>query len=116
MAAVLLQHLLPFDLYDIRHLLSAVAGIGGITAVWATGRLIAGPRAGFIAAIALVICGVWYGGMFNHTKDVPFASAMMGATSSCCAQRAIIPRRRGATFYGLGSCSAARLGCGRPDF
>jgi Dolichyl-phosphate-mannose-protein mannosyltransferase len=78
--AVLLQHLLPFDLYDIRHLLSALAGIGGIVAAWATGRMIAGPRAGFIAAIALAICGVWYGGMFNHTKDVPFASAMMGAT------------------------------------
>jgi Dolichyl-phosphate-mannose-protein mannosyltransferase len=78
--AVLLQHLLPFDLYDIRHLLSALTGIGGIVAAWATGRMIAGPRAGFIAAIALAICGVWYGGMFNHTKDVPFASAMMGAT------------------------------------
>jgi Dolichyl-phosphate-mannose-protein mannosyltransferase len=78
--AVLFQHVLPFDLYDIRHLLSALTGIGGIVAVWATGRMIAGPRAGFIAAIALAICGVWYGGMFNHTKDVPFASAMMGAT------------------------------------
>jgi Dolichyl-phosphate-mannose-protein mannosyltransferase len=78
--AVLFQHVLPFDLYDIRHLLSALTGIGGIVAAWATGRMIAGPRAGFIAAIALAICGVWYGGMFNHTKDVPFASAMMGAT------------------------------------
>jgi hypothetical protein len=78
--AVLLQHLLPLDLYDIRHLLSALTGIGGIVAAWATGRMIAGPRAGFIAAIALAICGVWYGSMFNHTKDVPFASAMMGAT------------------------------------
>jgi Dolichyl-phosphate-mannose-protein mannosyltransferase len=78
--AVLLAHALPFDLYDIRHVMSAAAGIGGIVATWATARLIAGPRAGLLAGLALTVCGVWYGGMFNHTKDVPFASAMMGAT------------------------------------
>ena len=78
--AVLLAHLLPFDLYDIRHVLSALAGIGGVAATCATARMIAGPRAGLLAALALTLCGVWYGGMFNHTKDVPFAAAMMGAT------------------------------------
>jgi Dolichyl-phosphate-mannose-protein mannosyltransferase len=101
--AVLLQHLLPFNLYDIRHLLSAVAGIGGIAAAWATGRLIAGPRAGFIAAIALAICGVWYGGMFNHTKDVPFASAMMGATFFLlrATRHQPSPRRRDILGFGV---------------
>jgi hypothetical protein len=78
--AVLLAHLLPFDPYDIRHVMSAVAGIGGVAATWATARMIAGPRAGFLAGLALALCGVWYGGMFNHTKDIPFAAAMMGAT------------------------------------
>jgi hypothetical protein len=78
--AVLLAHLLPFDPYDIRHLMSALAGIGGVAATWATARMIAGPRAGFLAALALALCGVWYGAMFNHTKDIPFAAAMMGAT------------------------------------
>jgi hypothetical protein len=78
--AVLLAHLLPFDPYDIRHVMSAVAGIGGVAATWATARMIAGPRAGFLAGLALTLCGVWYGGMFNHTKDIPFAAAMMGAT------------------------------------
>ncbi len=78
--AVLLAHALPFDVYDIRHVMSAAAGIGGIVATWATARMIAGPRAGLFAGLALALCGVWYGGMFNHTKDVPFASAMMGAT------------------------------------
>ena len=78
--AVLLAHVLPFDLYDIRHVLCAITGIGGVTATWATARMIAGPRAGLLAGLSLALCGVWYGGMFNHTKDVPFASAMMGAT------------------------------------
>ena len=54
--------------------------VGGILAAWATARLIAGPRAGFIAAVALTVCGPWFGTMFNHTKDIPFAAAMMGAT------------------------------------
>jgi hypothetical protein len=78
--AVLLAHVLPFDLYDIRHVMCACTGIGGVAATWATARMIAGPRAGLLAGLSLALCGVWYGGMFNHTKDVPFASAMMGAT------------------------------------
>lgn len=76
--AVLLAHALPVDPFVIRHLMSALAGIGGIAAAWATARLIAGPRAALIAAALLAITGIWYGGMFNHTKDVPFAAAMMG--------------------------------------
>jgi hypothetical protein len=78
--AVGLERILPFDLYAVRHLLSALTGVGGIVAVWATARAIAGSRAGLLAAGALALCGIWYGAMFNHTKDIPFASAMMGAT------------------------------------
>ena len=79
--AVLFDRLLPFlDPYAVRHILCALTGIAGISAAWATARFVAGPRAGVIAALALAVCGPWYGSMFNHTKDVPFAAAMMGAT------------------------------------
>jgi hypothetical protein len=78
--AVGLERLLPLDLYAVRHLLSALTGVGGIAAVWATARSIGGPRAGLLAALALSVCGIWYGAMFNHTKDIPFAAAMMTAT------------------------------------
>jgi hypothetical protein len=78
--AVGLQKILPLDPYAVRHLLSALTGVGGIAAVWATARSIGGPRAGLLAALALAVCGVWYGAMFNHTKDIPFAAAMMTAT------------------------------------
>ena len=78
--AVGLQKILPLDPYAVRHLLSALTGVGGIAAVWATARSIGGPRAGLLAAVALAVCGVWYGAMFNHTKDIPFAAAMMTAT------------------------------------
>ena len=76
--AVALSHLVPIDPYDLRHILCALIGIGGIGAAAATARLIAGPRAGLIAAIGLSVCGAWYGSIFNHTKDIPFAAAMIG--------------------------------------
>jgi hypothetical protein len=78
--AICLSHLVPIDPYDLRHILCALIGIGGIGAAAATARLIAGPRAALIAAVGLSVCGAWYGTMFNHTKDIPFAAAMMGAT------------------------------------
>ena len=76
--AVGVEKLLPLDTYAVRHLLSALIGVGGVAAVWATARTIAGSRAALLAAAALVLCGTWYGAMFNHTKDIPFAAAMMG--------------------------------------
>jgi dolichyl-phosphate-mannose-protein mannosyltransferase len=79
--ANLLEKIIPLrDIYEVRHILCALTGIGGIVAAWATARLVAGPRAGLIAAFALALCGPWYGSMFNHTKDIPFGAAMIGAT------------------------------------
>jgi len=78
--AVALSHLIPIDPYDLRHILCASIGIAGVAGAAATARLIAGPRAALIAAVGLSVCGVWYGAMFNHTKDIPFAAAMTGAT------------------------------------
>jgi hypothetical protein len=80
LTSILIERMTGLDLFDIRHLLCALTGIGGIAATWALARLIAGPRAGLIALLALAVCGPWYGTMFNHTKDVPFAAAMIGAT------------------------------------
>jgi hypothetical protein len=101
--AVLVSHALPFNLYDIRHVMSALAGLGGVAASFATARLILGPRAGLIAGIALAACGVWYGGMFNHTKDVPFAAAMMGATFFLlrAARDLPVPRWRDTLAFGI---------------
>jgi hypothetical protein len=101
--AVALAHLVPIDPYDLRHILCALIGIGGIGATAATARLIAGPRAGLIAAISLTLCGAWYGSMFNHTKDIPFAAAMMGATLFLIrmARRLPSPRAGDVALFGL---------------
>src|SRR5271170_1297948 len=108
--AALLAHVLPFDLYDIRHVMSAVAGIGGVVATWATARMIAGPRAALMAGLALAICGVWYGGMFNHTKDVPFAAAMMGALYFLLRAARDLPNPRSADILWFGILLGAALG------
>lgn len=101
--AIALSHVVPIDPYDLRHILCALIGIGGIGATAATARLIAGPRAGLIAAISLTLCGAWYGSMFNHTKDIPFAAAMMVATLFLIriARRLPSPRARDIAMFGL---------------
>ncbi len=109
--AVLAERMLPFvDTYTIRHLLCAMIGIAGIAAAYATARLVAGPRAGAIAAFALAACGPWYGSIFNHTKDIPFGAAMMGATYFLCRAVRGLPRPRRGDVIGFGLLMGAALG------
>ena len=108
--AVALGRVLPFDPFDIRHVLCALIGIGGIGGAWATARLIAGPRAALVAAIALASCGAWYGAMFNHTKDIPFAAAMMGATYFLLRIGRDLPRLRALHVLGFALTLGAALG------
>ncbi|WP_348771509.1 glycosyltransferase family 39 protein [Azospirillum sp. SYSU D00513] len=67
----------PFAEYETRHLLCSLIGVLGIAGCWRMARLLGGPRAGLAAAVLLAISGVYYGAMFNNTKDVPFAAGMV---------------------------------------
>jgi hypothetical protein len=108
--AVGLAKLIPIDPYTLRHILCAMAGIGGIAAAAATARLVAGARAGLIAAIALSLCGAWYGAMFNHTKDIPFAAAMMAATFFLVRLARDLPSPRMRDVLAFGLLTGAALG------
>lgn len=108
--AVALSHVIPMDPYQLRHILCAMLGIGGIAASAATARLIAGPRAGLIAAVALTLCGAWYGAMFNHTKDIPFAAAMAGATLFLVRLARRLPSPRATDVAAFGLLAGAALG------
>jgi hypothetical protein len=101
--AVALANLIPVDPYELRHVLCAMTGIGGVAASAAAARLIAGPRAGLIAAAALATSGVWYGAMFNDTKDIPFAAAMAAATLFLVriARQLPLPRIIDVALFGL---------------
>jgi hypothetical protein len=105
-----LANVLSSDPYEVRHLLCAMVGLGGIAASAATARLIAGPRAGLIAAVALGLCGAWYGAMFNHTKDIPFAAAMAGATLFLLRMARQMPSPRVTDVLVFGLLAGAALG------
>ena len=109
-AAVLLSHFIPINPYDLRHILCALTGIGGICAAAAITRLIAGPRPALIALIALSVTGAWYGGMYNHTKDVPFAAAMTGATFFLIRIARSLPSPRKVDIIAFGLLTGASLG------
>lgn len=110
LVAVWLEKLIPLDTYAMRHVLSALTGVGGLAAVWATGRAIGGPRAGLLAAATLSACGIWYGAMFNHTKDIPFAAAMMGALYVLLRIGRELPRPRWYLVALLGILAGCALG------
>jgi hypothetical protein len=109
--ATVIERLLPFvDVYDLRHILCGLTGIAGIGAAFALARHIAGPRAGAIAAFALTACGPWYGAMFNHTKDIPFAAAMTGAAYFLVCAMHDLPRPRPRHVIAFGLLLGAALG------
>jgi len=109
--AVLLSHVFPAsDAYDLRHIMCALIGVGGIGAAAATARLIAGPRAGLFAAIALAVCGSWYGGMFNHTKDIPLAAMMMASCYFLVRASRDLPIPRWRDVLGFGFFAGCALG------
>lgn len=93
----------PFDEYDTRHLLCAIVGVLGIAGTWRLGRLAGGARAGFLAAAMLALAGVYYGAMFNNTKDVPFAAGMVWTVyfATRMALQFPSPRRPAVLKFGL---------------
>ena len=115
--AVLLSRLVPIDPYDLRHILCALIGIGGIGAAAATARR-RRSAAALIAAAGLACGGAWYGAMFNHTKDIPFAAAMTGATlfliriARACPRLAPATWRRSASWRGRARHAGVRSAAG----
>jgi hypothetical protein len=73
MTAAALNLVSPFGTYETRHLLNGFVGLVGLVGVWKLAREVAGPRAGFIAALLLCLTPNYYGQMFNNPKDIPFA-------------------------------------------
>ncbi len=108
--AILLAGVIAIDAFVIRHVLCAITGIGGLTATWATARLIGGPRAGLLALLALAVSGSWFGSMFNHTKDIPFAAALIGAIYFLLLATRSLPRPRLLHLMLFGLLLGAALG------
>ena len=73
MTAAALNRFSPLGVYETRHLLNGFVGILGLAGCWKLGRALGGPRAGFLAALFLLLTPNYYGQMFNNPKDIPFA-------------------------------------------
>lgn len=66
---------LPFDAYETRRLVGGLVGVAGLAAVRAQARELAGPRAGALAVLLLLLTPEWMGQAFGNPKDVPLATA-----------------------------------------
>lgn len=75
LAAVVRFFAAPMEHWRAFHLLDCLVGVLGVLGTWKLARRLAGPLAGFVAALFLVVNPVWFGHMFNNPKDLPFAVA-----------------------------------------
>lgn len=64
----------PLGTFETRHLVGAFLGLGGVIGSYKLGKYLAGPLAGFMAALVLVLTPSFYGQVFNDSVDIPFAS------------------------------------------
>jgi dolichyl-phosphate-mannose-protein mannosyltransferase len=78
--AAALNRISPIGVYETRHLLNGLVGVLGLIGCWKLARAVAGTRAGFIAALLLILTPNYYGQMFNNPKDIPFAAGVVWAT------------------------------------
>jgi hypothetical protein len=108
--AAALAQISPFGTYETRHLLNGIVGVIGIVGVWKLGRALAGPRAGFLAALFLLLTPNYYGQMFNNPKDIPFAVGMTWATGYLVRILPELPRPRWSLVLRLGLAAGLALG------
>src|SRR5262245_48753562 len=51
----LFSYVLPLGIYEVRHLITGLFGVGGVVGCWKIARLLAGPRAAFFGALLLAL-------------------------------------------------------------
>ena len=104
----------PLGAFETRHLFNGVVGLVGILGSWKLGRRLGGARAGFIAALFLLLTPNYYGQMFNNPKDVPFAVGCIWATYYLIRLIPALPRPQPRLVVKLGAAAglamAVRIG------
>ena len=105
-----LNVLSPLGVFETRHLSDALMGLAGIVGTWKLGRALAGPRAGFIAALFIALTPNYYGQMFNNPKDIPFAAGIVWALYYLIRILPELPRPNWRTVAKLGLVSGLAMG------
>lgn len=65
------------DIYKLRHLLNALIGLLGLFGTWRLGRILGGNSVGLVALILCATAPMYFGHMFNNSKDIPFAAGIV---------------------------------------
>jgi hypothetical protein len=74
-AAFAAHRVVPWlDPYAVRHALNSAVAWVGFVYVYRLGRLLGGPRAGWVALGLLLASPMYFGHGMNNPKDIPFAS------------------------------------------
>ncbi len=109
-----LARLLPLPPIETRHLCNAATGLLGAWGCARMATLVAGPAAGFTAALLLLTHPSWWGHLFTNSKDIPFAAAHTWAVVGLIrlAQAAPADRLRRSVISGtlIGLALAVRAG------
>ena len=71
----LARRILPADQAYVKALVTHLVGLAGVLGCYVSASTIAGARAGFFAALLLLITPMYYGHSFINHKDLPFAAA-----------------------------------------
>ena len=108
--AAALNTVSPFGTYETRHLLNALVGVVGLVGTWKLGRVLGGPRTGFLAALFLALIPNYYGQMFNNPKDIPFAAGSIWALYYLVLIIPSLPRPRWSLVLKLGLACGLTLG------
>ena len=105
---------LPFGLYESRHLVNCVFGLVAIVTAYRLGSYIVNPMAGFFSALFLTLTPVFYGHSFNNPKDLPFAAMYLVATYFILLSYDHLPRPSTSllikTSVSIGLATAIRVG------
>jgi hypothetical protein len=75
--AQLVARVSPFGIYETRHLVNASFGLMGIYTAYRLGSCVYNPAGGFFAALFLSLTPVFYGHLFNNSKDIPFSALFL---------------------------------------
>lgn len=74
LATSVTKKILPIGVYELRHIFNAFTGLLGVWATYKLGAEVLNRKAGFFAALFLIVTPGFYGQIFNDSKDIPFAA------------------------------------------
>lgn len=110
MLAAALVKVLPFGVYETRHLLGGLIGVAGLWGAFKLSKEIAGPRAALLALVMLLATPLLVGHSFINPKDAPLAWLSMWAMWLGCRMIRTAPAIARGTIIGFGFAFGAVMG------